>query len=130
MVNGKHIKSCLGDLYSVNWLQDSGTAAGLQRTLHAQFEIVKEKTNKSHVMEYGTQSFAATDTVDEYQGHANKPASDRTLKNNSSDDLGSIARIDCLGMPINPAQLMENIVRFVELARFGRKRPYKAGKVV
>lgn len=66
-VNGKELNSCLGDLYSVNWMEDADTATGEARTLEGQFEFVKKITNKSHVMEYGTVStFSKTDKVHEY----------------------------------------------------------------
>ena len=52
-VNGKELNSCLGDLYSVNWMEDADTATGLARTLEGQYNFVKKETNKSHVMQYG-----------------------------------------------------------------------------
>lgn len=58
MVNGKHINSCLGDLYSVTWMEDSDSADLATETLQQQFEIVRNLTTKSHVMQYGTTSFA------------------------------------------------------------------------
>ena len=124
-VNGKELKSCLGDLYSVNWMEDSqkqvdaqqrgaqprrlgaprgdpccsaGVApqsecAGLDKndcifhlpqcawgacsydaasaaeTLEAQYQTVKTLTNKSHVMEFGDQSFSSA-SIAEFQGVA------------------------------------------------------------
>ena len=53
-VNGKSIGACLGDLYSVNWMEDSDTKAGLARTLDQQYDVVKKETNKSHVQEFGS----------------------------------------------------------------------------
>jgi len=52
MVNGKAINSCLGDLYSINWMENSDTV-GPKETLQAQFTDVKTKTTMSHVMQYG-----------------------------------------------------------------------------
>ena len=43
----------LGDLYSVNWMEDSDKGQIATETLYKQFEIVKKLTNESHVMEYG-----------------------------------------------------------------------------
>jgi legumain len=57
IVDGTRIGSCLGDLYSVNWMEDSDAVAGLDQTLEEQFEQVVRLTNKSHPIEYGDQSF-------------------------------------------------------------------------
>ena len=43
----------LGDLYSVNWMEDSDVAQMDKETLFQQFNSVKAKTNLSHVMQYG-----------------------------------------------------------------------------
>jgi legumain len=52
MVNGKAINSCLGDLYSINWMENSDQA-GPTESLQTQFTLVKQLTNLSHVMQYG-----------------------------------------------------------------------------
>jgi legumain len=58
MVNGKHINSCLGDLYSINWMENSD-AQGPKETLQAQFLDVRTKTTQSHVMQYGDLSWTS-----------------------------------------------------------------------
>jgi legumain len=55
-VNGKSIGSCLGDLYSVNWMEDSD-AVGMSESLAQQFATVLQKTDQSHVMEYGDKTW-------------------------------------------------------------------------
>lgn len=40
LCTGKSIGSCLGDLYSVNWLEDSAAPGGVNATLGAQFAQV------------------------------------------------------------------------------------------
>jgi len=67
MVNGKHLQSCLGDLFSVNWMQDDDAKDTTKETLFEQFVAVKKATNKSHVMAWGDKSFV-NDTVSEYSG--------------------------------------------------------------
>jgi len=57
----------LGDLYSVNWMEDSDVASMDKETLSQQFEIVKAKTNLSHVMQYGDLSLAKSDVLSEFQ---------------------------------------------------------------
>jgi len=55
-VNGVSIKSCLGDLYSINWMENADSV-GKKETLAQQYSIVKQKTSKSHVMQYGDTSW-------------------------------------------------------------------------
>merc|ERR1711881_427630 len=56
-VNGKHLGSCLGDLFSVNWMQDLDMETGTSETIEKQYSLVRTETTKSHVMQYGDQSF-------------------------------------------------------------------------
>ena len=49
----------LGDVYSVNFLENSDVANMTSETLHAQFEIVRNETNTSHVSEYGDKSISS-----------------------------------------------------------------------
>lgn len=67
-VDGKSIGSCLGDEYSVNWLEDSDSDDGLKKTLQSQFENVKGKTKGSEVHQYGDLSFKDKD-IGQYQGN-------------------------------------------------------------
>jgi legumain len=52
-VNGKSIGSCLGDLYSVNWMEDADKAKMGTETLLDQYNTVKAETTKSHVLQFG-----------------------------------------------------------------------------
>jgi len=56
-VNGKHINSCLGDLYSISWLEDADKANMQTQSLQTQYTNVKKRTTKSHVMQYGSKDF-------------------------------------------------------------------------
>ena len=56
VVGGKHIKSCLGDLFSVNFMEDTDKG-DMEQTLDHQFETIKKLTTKSHVMQWGDMSF-------------------------------------------------------------------------
>jgi len=65
-VNGKSIGSCLGDEYSVNWMEDTeGAESG--KKLQKQFEDIKTKTKGSHVMQYGIVSWT-DEALTNYQG--------------------------------------------------------------
>ncbi|KAI6702246.1 hypothetical protein NL676_011382 [Syzygium grande] len=55
--------TCLGDLYSVAWMEDSETHNLKKETIKQQYHVVKQRTSNfnkynagSHVMEYGNQS--------------------------------------------------------------------------
>jgi len=66
-VNGKQIGSCLGDLFSVSWMEDSDSMDTTQEDLDAQFQSVHTLTDKSEVMQWGDLTFTA-DKVSEYVG--------------------------------------------------------------
>ncbi|KAH7962929.1 hypothetical protein HPB52_018776 [Rhipicephalus sanguineus] len=57
----------LGDVYSVNWMEDSDKEDLHTETLIDQFEIVRKETNTSHVMEYGDLDIGQL-SVSEFQG--------------------------------------------------------------
>lgn len=66
--------TCLGDLYSVSWMEDSESHNLKKETIEQQYNMVKERTSNyntytigSHVMEYGTKNIKG-ETLDLYQG--------------------------------------------------------------
>ena len=70
VVNGTRINSCLGDEYSVKWMEHTESLEDLKAvTLQAQYELVKSKTTGSHVMQYGDLTIAQ-ESLAEYQGHS------------------------------------------------------------
>jgi legumain len=69
-VNGVHINSCLGDLFSVNWMEDSEAENVHQETLSTQFDKILKTTDKSHVMKYGQQTFT-NEPIGNFQGNFN-----------------------------------------------------------
>lgn len=66
-VQGQHIGSCLGDLYSIAWMEDSDANNVCSETLDTQFDTVLKRTDKSHVMKYGTMDFTS-EVVGNFQG--------------------------------------------------------------
>jgi len=56
-VNGKSVGSCLGDLYSTNWMEDADRANVATETLQQQYNTVKAKTTQSHVLQWGQLSW-------------------------------------------------------------------------
>lgn len=53
-INGVPLGTCLGDLYSVNWMEDSDLTDLSGESLKEQFQRVKTETNKSHVHDFGS----------------------------------------------------------------------------
>jgi legumain len=66
VVNGVEFGSCLGDLYSVSWMENTDSA-GPKETLQQQFTIVKQLTTQSHVMQYGDTTWTNL-TIGQFQG--------------------------------------------------------------
>lgn len=86
-VNGVSVKSCLGDLYSVNWMENCDSV-GKDETLEDQFKIVKQKTSKSHVMRYGDTSWTSM-KIGEFMGDTS--ANDTTSETASpGEKLGNV----------------------------------------
>ena len=71
IVNGTDIGSCLGDLYSIVWLQNTDNN-GTKQSLESQFITVKKQTFLSHVQQYGDLSFAKNTSVGTFLGDNNK----------------------------------------------------------
>lgn len=61
-VEGRSMGTCLGDLFSVNWMEDLDAAVEkgylATETLQAQYETIKKKTNKSHSLQWGDTGIA------------------------------------------------------------------------
>jgi len=69
MVNGKHMQSCLGDLYSVVWMEDTDKM-GPKESLGDQFTTVKKLTTQSACQQYGDVSFLNL-PIGAFQGQIN-----------------------------------------------------------
>jgi len=70
-VGGKSLNTCLGDLFEVNWMADSGRDLSGE-TLGQQFSRVKNATDKSHVMHYGQVKAFSKELVGDFQGAGGK----------------------------------------------------------
>jgi len=92
-VNGKHIGSCLGDLFSVNWMEDLDMETGVtEETLGKQFALVKKETSKSHVMQYSDLSFAK-ECVSDFVGHDAAPGNSLPATGNVTKDYVSVREL-------------------------------------
>lgn len=73
MVDGKHMGTCLGDLFSVNWMENADAFKPESETLEEQFNVLLTKTAQSHVQRYGQMDF--TDSlIGEFEGILNHRA--------------------------------------------------------
>lgn len=66
-INGVSIGSCLGDEYSIHWMEDTDQSEKCSHTLKDQFEIVRQATKNSHVQEFGTLAFKNS-AIDNFEG--------------------------------------------------------------
>jgi len=67
VVDGKHIGACLGDEYSIQWMEDTENHDSEVETLQDQYENTKKATLKSHVCQYGDLTWT-TDKVSSILG--------------------------------------------------------------
>ena len=67
-VNGTNLHTCLGDLYSVSWLEDADSAFPRESLQRQMAKVVKE-TKESHVQIFGDTSFAS-DFAGAFEGDA------------------------------------------------------------
>lgn len=72
VVNGVSIGSCLGDLFSTNWMEDSDAAvvsgAMDTETLATQYTTVQTETTRSPVLKFGDFSFV-DEAIGEFEGN-------------------------------------------------------------
>jgi legumain len=97
MVNGKAINSCLGDLYSINWMENSDSA-GPTETLQQQFTIVKQLTTQSHVMQYGDLTWTS-EPIGNYLGVNHS----KTFVPRVTKDTGSSSNVKSADIPMHLA---------------------------
>ncbi|KAK9059238.1 hypothetical protein SSX86_021857 [Deinandra increscens subsp. villosa] len=89
--------TCLGDLYSISWMEDSDWEDLKTETLEEQYLKVKLRTlnnnteEGSHVMQYGTQSIS-NETVSVYQGSSTGKLSANPFS--SIDSMGVVDQRD------------------------------------
>lgn len=84
-------ETCLGDWYSVHWMQNADVANFSVETIHDQFVIDRNETTTSHVCEYGDKS-VSRDLLQTFMG--SKSARYSTSPNN----LGRLVRYDDVKM--------------------------------
>ena len=89
VVKGVNIGTCLGDEFSVSWMEDTDKGEQKTETLDEQFDIVKQRVPRSHVMRYGDMSYT-TDVIGEYVGYpASAPAQKVEKENKKYSQIDS-----------------------------------------
>lgn len=68
VVNGKRIGSCLGDEFSVTWMEDTDAYDVTKRTLDDQFNQILKNVKKSHPQKFGTLSWVS-DPLSNFHGN-------------------------------------------------------------
>merc|ERR1711970_898814 len=66
-VDGKAIGSCLGDEFSVRWMEDTDSADISSETVGQQETKLVKLVTKSHVQQYGVKTFDS-DPIGDFQG--------------------------------------------------------------
>lgn len=79
VIQGKHIGTCLGDLFSCKFVEDSEEMDLTAETLQTQFEKIRALTSLSHVMQWGDLSFVSS-AASEFIGSGSKSEGVLNLK--------------------------------------------------
>ena len=66
-IDGTNIGSCLGDLFSINWMEDTEANDPSVETLETQYETVKTKTDRSPVLKFGDFTFMS-EPIGDFEG--------------------------------------------------------------
>uniref|UniRef100_A0A175YME9 Legumain prodomain domain-containing protein n=1 Tax=Daucus carota subsp. sativus TaxID=79200 RepID=A0A175YME9_DAUCS len=83
----KEYTTCLGDLFSVAWMENSETRGSKDETLEQQYlKVSKRASNYSHVSEYGAKEMHK-EAVSLYQGH--NPASKTSQLTESNSPMAA-----------------------------------------
>ena len=110
--------SCLGDAYSINWMENSDSADLHTETLEKQYKIVKALTNQSHVMQYGDTSFTNL-PVEQFLANGKvcpsyiKQERKTVPTNNVPTDMAGILSLQSLAVSTNP----RHVARRTEIKR-------------
>jgi legumain len=97
-VNGKSIGSCLGDEYSIQWMENTDSV-GTSQSLQTQYNSVKAATKMSHVMQYGDKSFVS-DPISNFLGDK---AGRRVAPRNESAEELEAGKVDSRDIPMHLA---------------------------
>jgi len=89
-INGKKIGSCLGDTFSISWMEDSDKGEFSSETFSTQIQRVTKRTTRSHVSVFGDKSFES-EPIGNFE---NKLLGDHESPSSSSEDGIDVRDID------------------------------------
>jgi len=94
VVKGKNVGSCLGDLFSINWMEDDDAKDVAKETLKQQYDLVKKKTaSGSHVMQYGDKSYTSY-KVSAFHGNTFKLAESNEQSDDPAESAVSVREVE------------------------------------
>jgi len=67
-VQGKSVGSCLGDEFSIRWLEDADVANFKSETVNQQVSKVTSEVKKSHVSKFGDSSRIGSEVIGDFEG--------------------------------------------------------------
>ncbi|KAF8007651.1 hypothetical protein BT93_K1599 [Corymbia citriodora subsp. variegata] len=85
--------TCLGDLYSIAWMEDSDAHNLGKETLQEQYIAVKKRTTQSHVMQYGNTNLSKA-FLSTYMGDRSEKVSSVSLEELSSSNSQAVPQRD------------------------------------
>lgn len=83
-------RAYLGDVFSVVWMEDSDEEILTIETLQQQFELVRERTNTSHVQEYGELDMGPMHVSEFLGSRPSEPKSARFYTEKSSPGMDAV----------------------------------------
>jgi len=113
-VNGSSIGTCLGDLFSVNWLLNADVEDLFVETLKTQYLVVKNATNMSQVMQFGNISIQ-NDIAGNFQAGPKKSMWFTRLSRETPSS----------GLPMN-----SRMAKYFFLKELAQKKPTEANKAL
>lgn len=72
MIGQTHVGSCLGDLFSIAWMEDTDASVSDTETVGSQVDAVTKRVSKSQVCQFGDQSLRALTVTDILGKHGAK----------------------------------------------------------
>uniref|UniRef100_A0A7N0V1K8 legumain n=1 Tax=Kalanchoe fedtschenkoi TaxID=63787 RepID=A0A7N0V1K8_KALFE len=131
MKQGEYQDTCLGDHYSVSWIEDSERRNLSGETLEKQFKLVRNRTWDSHVMEYGNKSLAARSFLNAFMGAGHLDRSPFSpLDTLESANVSSFPRAKSYRISQHEAELYHHRQQYVRARRGSKERSHAKQKLV
>ena len=97
IIEGKDLGTCLGDLFSINWMADTIQHRGQKRTLYDQYEYTKDQTAENEKLDrkgspvcvYGDMELQERAVIEEFMSGPLKDNSAAIESNQTSNGIGN-----------------------------------------